>query len=78
MEFRDWFPISEMVRPSEGKTLAVSLLLYCAALLMLRFVVFLLGWLIFVGPIVHIIATIIGLYCTIGLLLSLLIYFEVV
>ena len=78
MEFREYFPFSTMVRPGEGKTVLASLLIYCAALLILRTAVFLLGWLILVGPVVKILATIAGLYCTIGLLLSLLIYFDAV
>ena len=78
MEFQSFFPLSMMVRPREGKTVLTSLLCYCAILLVLRVAVFLLGWLILVGPIVRIAATIAGLYCTIGLLLSLLIYYEVV
>jgi hypothetical protein len=78
MGFKQFFPFSLSVVPDDGKSLAVSLLIYFAAIICVRVVSIIFGWIVFVGAIVSVIATIVGLYCTIGILLSLLIYFKVV
>lgn len=78
MEFRRCFPLSEAVVPDDGKSLATSLLIYIAVVLCARVISIIFGWILLVGPLVHIAATLVGLYCTIGILLSLLIYFHVV
>ncbi len=78
MEFRDWFPLSRSVDPDRPASLVVSLMIYGAVLLVLRVVSVLLGWIPLFGPILHVIATVAAIYCTIGLLLSLLIFFRAV
>ncbi len=78
MEFKQYFPFSLSVLPDDGKSLAVSLIIYFAAILCARILSLILGWIFLVGSLVSVAATLVGLYCTIGILLSLLIFFKVV
>lgn len=78
MDFRKYFPFSDSVVPDDTKSLAASLLIYIATAAVARAASFLFGWLILIGQAVSIISTLLGLYCTIGILLSLLIYFRII
>ena len=78
MDFRKYFPFSDSVVADDGRSLAVSLLIYFAGIFVARIDSFLLGWLILIGTLVSIAATLVGIYCTLGILVSLLIYFKVI
>ena len=78
MIFKDYFPLSTFVKPMEGQTLAISLAIYFAVVIAVRIISLILGWIILVGQLISVAATVVGLYCTMGILLSLLIFFEVV
>ena len=78
MDFRDYFPLSTFVKPEDGKSLGISLLIYFAAIIAARLVSLILGWIIVVGTAASVLATLVGLYCTMGIILSLLIFFRAV
>ena len=78
MNFREYFPLSEKVNPEDWKTLVLSLLIYLGIVIVARVVSWILGWIIIVGTAVSVLATLVGLYCTVGILLSLLIFFRAV
>ena len=78
MDLKKYFPFSDSVVANDGRSLVVSLLIYFAAITVARIASFLLGWLILIGTLVSIVCTLRGIYCTLGILLSLLIYFRVI
>ena len=78
MDLRKYFPFSDSVVANDGRSLAVSILIYFVGIMVARVASFLLGWLILIGTLVSIVCTLVGIYCTLGILLSLLIYFKVI
>lgn len=73
---KKYFPLSVKAKNSIGD-LIVSLIIYCGVFYLVRFVCGLLGVLPLVNLLTGIVQVVVGLYCGVGAILSLLYFFKV-
>ena len=73
---KQYFPLSVKAKNSIGD-LIVSLIIYCGVFYLVRFVCGLLGVLPLVNLLTGIVQVVVGLYCGVGAILSLLYFFKV-
>lgn len=72
-----YFPVSSNVCPGNIGSLVVSLAIYLVACAVLGLVQFILGWIPIVGVLIRIVFGAIGIYCTVGIVLSVLRFIRV-
>ena len=71
-----YFPLSDSVHPGDLKSVVISVLIYLAACAVMGILQAILGWIPFVGGLIRLVLSVLGLYCAAGIILSVLKYFQ--
>lgn len=70
MNFRSYFPLNSRVRPGEGASLLIAIVIYLGISAVAGLVSALLGWFPILGWVLRIVCWLIGVYCLAGIILS--------
>lgn len=76
MNFRSFFPLSVRVRPRDYGTLLLSVIVYLVISAVAGLVAKVIGWIPILGWVVNILCWLIGVYCLIGIILSVIACFQ--
>ena len=71
-----YFPLSGSVQPGDIKSLILSLVIYLVACAVLGVLQTILGWIPLVGALVRIVCSLLGLYGTAGMVLSVIKFLQ--
>lgn len=71
-----YFPLSESVKSGDVVSLIVSIVIYVVACAVLGFLSKVLGWIFLVGFLLKLLFSLIGIYCCVGVILSVLKFFQ--
>lgn len=71
-----FFPLSVSVQPGDLKTALTSVVIYLAACAIMGVLQMILGWIPLVGALLRLVCSLLGLYCVVGMVLSVLRYFQ--
>lgn len=70
MNFNYFFPLTSLVRRGQPRTLVVVICIYLAVSGLVRILDWLVGWLPVLGAIFWALFWLVGLYCTVGIILA--------
>ena len=79
MNIHQFFPVHSNLKPGDLPSLIIPLLIYLVAAVVVNLIVgTLLGAIPLIGLIFRVVNGLFGLYCCLGIILSLLLYFNVI
>ena len=76
MDMESFFPLSGKVIPREPRSLAIVIAIYLVVCAVVKIADFLLGWVPLLGTILGVLFWLIGLYCAVGVIVAVLLYFR--
>ena len=76
MNGQQFFPLTSLLRRGQAKSLVLVVCIYLAISAVVKIVDWLVGWLPLVGAILWALLWLVGLYCAVGIIVAVIVYFS--